>query len=302
MPRSSIQLDYRLLISVILVCVIGLGVGYKAISDASLLTNKQRINIVYSDSAEKVEFVSFDPTEKQILELKYPADLRIRSRSVGSYRVGDLEKLGSYQGEAGEFIRRKVQGFMKVPIMGYVIGKPGESLEQTLGKSLLGRQSSLSLVDSYVLFARYQSYRRVEVAEEELMRGGVIGESEEDELEYQAGRLQQFLEARVFDWSVGAKRWSVAVVNESGIPGLATEVADFLSNGGMDVVAVRSGEEGVVSEKSFVLVDLHQEEQLELVRKVFEDWFGWQEIELSETSYYRAEIVVKIGKEAAELF
>src|SRR3989339_1287244 len=88
--------------------------------------SKYRYSLVVYTEQGGVGFVSIDPVERAVYLVSWPSNLEIKSRSVGSYQVGKLAELGSYEGQAGEFVRRKVQGFMKVPVGAYLF-LPGDS-------------------------------------------------------------------------------------------------------------------------------------------------------------------------------
>jgi len=261
-----------------------------------------RYNLIVASESGKVEFLSFDPVDKEVLEIVWPANLSIKSRSVGSYQVGDLYKLGAYESTGGELVRRKVQGFMRIPVMGYIVCDVEEVRPSTMLLSAIWRgeeASSISRLDSAILWWRYQSYRRRNEGVEELVRAGVMQE-EEGKYLYQPGRLQQFLGQHVFDWGVGEEKLTVVIINESGEKGLATDVANFFSNVGMDVVAVRNGSSDM--EKTVILLSESDPERNEKVVNILSGWFGWNEYGEVDISEYRAEVVVKLGKDAEELF
>jgi len=262
-------------------------VGGKGIVESQLARGEERFNLVQVEESGEVEFWSFDPVARGWLVIVWPKNLRIRSRSVGSYQVGQLSQLGSYEGRAGEFVRAKVQGFMKVPVQAYLIR--GEK-----------RQASMNWLDKVILWWWRQRYERREVGEEELIRAGVLVPGEEENWDYQEGRLQDFLGTRVLDWGVGEEDWTVAIINESGLDGLGADVASFLENVGMDVLMVRNGE-GEKAETE-VIVAREESEGVGRVAKLLGNWFGWERVKEGETETWRAKIVIRVGRDAQELF
>ena len=277
--------------------------GVREISNSQILGQNYRYSMVLAGSEGEVEFVSYDPEQKQVIVIPWPKELSITSRSVGSYLVGDLYKLGSYDNKPGEFVRQKVQGYMKTPIMSYVQvkGELGSLQSALVGLIVRGaRVSEISRLDSLILLSRSMSYDKRIVEKKELARAGVILESEE-QYQYQEGRLQQFLGKRIFDWGVVEEELSVAVVNNSQLTGLATDVASFFGNAGLDVVAVRSGA-GEEEETRIMISSELGEKQRERVAKMLITWFGFQEVEEGNTSEFRSDIVVKLGRDAEELF
>lgn len=260
-----------------------------------------RFNWVWvNEETSAVSFASYDPVEQKTLVINYPSNLIINSRSVGEYRVGTLYKLGGYEGKGGEFARRKVQGFMRTPITGYTVGGP--SLRSGLLQAILKarRESNLSRLDAWYLWLVLGKQSMTSVGEDELIRSGVITKNEEeDNYDYSAERLAQFLGERLFDWKVGKEGATVAVVNMSGIDGMAADMARFLTNMGLDVVAVRSGSE--VSDKTKILTDPEMQKRIALasLTKVFD--FG-EAVRDPKTREYRADIVIEVGTDALSLF
>lgn len=263
-----------------------------------------RFNMALIIPDKGVTFVSFDPTERELLVLPFPSQLAIRSRSAGEYSISSLYKLGNYQGEGGKFTRRKIQGFMKVPVPGYLVSqsqaeRPKTQLIQALLRQILTLardDSSLTILDAILLTQRSWSYSYREIGEDELIRAGVIVENT-----YRPERLQDYVGTRLFDWGIGTAGTTVAVINESGENGLGSDMADFLSNLGLDVVMVRSGQGETVLEKSVWQVgDKNGASKLQYI---FEGLFGLTAPSIEEVPQeYRSQVLVRVGKDAKELF
>ncbi|MFH2019753.1 MAG: LytR C-terminal domain-containing protein [bacterium] len=283
--------------------------GVKEYSESQVLGSKYRYNLAMASEMGEVVFVSFDPEEKQIFAIPYPADLEINSRSVGDYRVGSLYKLGEYADEGGEFVRRKMQGFMRVPVLGYltVKGSEKDSVKMSLRKGLIrtlfygGRESSMSRLDAGLLIWRMSEYAWKEVNNDELTRAGII-EKADDGLQYHPERLKQYLVLKVFDWVVGETNVTVTVINASGENGLGSDSSEFLRNMGFDVVAVRGGDDQEIKERSYLMIDEEKETKHQKILDLLGHLFHWTEIEVGSTAEYRSEIVVVLGKDAKELF
>jgi len=141
-------------------------------------------------------------------------------------------------------------------------------------------------------------YTWKQAEESELARAGVLEKREQGGYLYQSDRLQQYVETRLFDWGIGAKGVTIAVVNESGIDGMGSDMASFMNNLGLDVVSVRSGSE--IREQSRVIAqDLKKYAK---TTEILQNLLGLPEPEVGEVETYRAEIVVEVGKDAIELF
>lgn len=273
-----------------------------AVKQSRVIGVEHRYNLVIATKAGQVDFVSIDPVEKELNRISWPSDLLIQSRSVGSYRVGELYQLGAYDQEAGEFVRRKVQGFMKMPLMGYVALNQDKTITPARALWTVAwdkEGTNLLFIDSLVMWWRALTYRHTDVQTEELVRAGVLVSADGGYM-YQEGRLQQYLGTKVVDWKVATSGLTVAVVNESGQTGLAADMANFFGNVGMDVVAVRSG--GQEQELTQVVIGDLGEERKDQIRLMFGSWFGQFEFVDGSTSEYRADILVKLGKDAEDLF
>ncbi|EKD79851.1 MAG: hypothetical protein ACD_40C00283G0009 [uncultured bacterium] len=275
---------------------------------ASLVVNQPRgrFNMVMIKPESGLSFVSFDQTEKSLIMLQFPNKVSINARDSGVYDISSLYKLGSYQGNGGEFAARKVQGFMRVPIPGYLVVKgDGGQAKSRLRKGLLrtifgGGETNLSRFDMAVLWYRAINYRYREIGEEELIRAAVI-EKEQDKMIYHPERLQDYVGTRFFDWRIGEEGITAAIINASGVDGLGSDMADFLTNLGMDVVMVRSGRSE--DEQPTSLWQVGNEKKGTELSYIFQNLlgFGSPKIEVVPGEY-RAEVLVIVGEDTKELF
>jgi hypothetical protein len=272
------------------------GLGVREWRSSQVVGHSQyRFNMAVIEGDSGVTFVSFDPAEKAILALPFPTDLAITSRSIGEYSIASLYKLGSYKGDGGKFVRQKIQGFMRVPVPGYLVVKG--NLRWGLLKAIIGAsETSLTRYDAILLLYRANRYRWRLIGEDELVRAGVI-----DNKIYHPDRLQEYVGSRLFDWGIGGSGVTIAIVNESGENGLGSDMADFLSNLGLDVVMVRSGNGKEILEKSDWQVESNDE--AEKLGYIFENLFGLNKPKLEKVGdEYRARVLIRVGKDGKELF
>jgi hypothetical protein len=256
---------------------------------------KYRFNLALINPGSGVNFVSFDPTEKSILAIIFPSDMAITSRTSGEYAISALYKLGSYKGNGGMFARQKMQGFMRVPIPGYIVSSGG--LRLSLIKALFGTsETSLSKLDLIVLLYDSGRYKYKEIGKEELARANVI-----DNGKYKPERLQEFVGSRLFDWGIGAESIAVSIINASGENGLGSDMADFLSNLGMDVVMVRSVDDSQILADTQWQVD--NKELSQKLNYIFENLFEFEEPKIEPIGgEYRSQVLIKVGSDAKDLF
>ncbi len=97
---------------------------------------------------------------------------------------------------------------------------------------------------------------------------------------------------------MGIEGATVAVINESGIDGMGSDMAGFLTNMGLDVVVVRSGKENRDTTK---IAANNIKEKLSSLRLI-DRAFGFGEATQEDTQEYRADIVFWVGKDATDLF
>lgn len=266
-----------------------------------------RFNLAMITPDEGVVFVSIDPAEKSVLALPFPTNLAITSRTSGEYVVSSLYKLGSYQDKkGGMFARQKIQGFMRVPVPGYVvISESRKNIKNSFSRAMrqiaIGQaESSMSKFDAISLYLRSKAYKWREVSEDELVRAAVL-ERKNNGFEYHPDRLQEYVGTRLFDWGIGESAITVAIINASGVNGLGSDMADFLTNLGMDVVMVRSlTEQESLTKTEWQVGDLDKEGELQFI---FENLFALDQPKVEKIpEEYRAEVLIKVGTDAKDLF
>lgn len=282
------------------------GFLYSDYARSQVAGSPYRHNMVFASTEGDVSFVSFDPAEKQVFTLAFPKNLEIKSRSVGTYRIDNLYKLGSYEGEPGRFVVRKVQGFMRVPIAGYVTTESIDSVKRSLAIRLRHaiwnpRGTSLTRIDALTLLARMSTYQWREGSQDDLVRGGVLTQ-DGDVWRYSHERLKNYLGVRVFDWTVGGDNITVAIINNSGIDGLGTDLSEFFTNLGFDVVMVKNGDTAA-SDTTSVAFSAQDQEAYSQTTQLLTQLFGWNTFEVGNTvEQYRAKMAVTVGRDAVELF
>lgn len=303
--KSYWWLKWLIALVLTLICV-GIGVAEWRISQV-VGHSQYRFNLALITPEDGVVFVSIDPAEKSILALPFPTNLAITSRTSGEYVVSSLYKLGSYQDQkGGMFARQKIQGFMRVPVPGYVVvGKSQKTIKSSLNSAMrqvvVGQaESSLSKLDAVTVLLRSNDYKWREVSEEELVRVAVL-ERKEKGFVYHPDRLQEYVGTRLFDWGIGASGTTVAILNASGVNGLGSDMADFLTNLGMDVVMVRSVAQSESSSKTEWQVNsLDEEGKLQFI---FENLFSLDKPKVEKIpDEYRSQVLIKVGTDAKDLF
>lgn len=285
--------------------MIGAGLGVKEYQRSLLVTQlDSRFNLVLINPEGEMSLVSWDPVEKSTTAWTFPAGATIRGRNSGEYEVGSLYQLGNYEGKGGMFARQKIQGFLRVPVPAYlVINESGESVKGNLWRGLAlswgAQKTNLSLIDRAVLWLR-MNYNFNQVEDSELTRKGVMSEVG-GKVSYRFDRLQEYIGTKLFDWQLGGENISVAIVNGSGKDGLGSDVADFLTNWGLDVVMVRtSNAEGVIQKSCWQVGEAKEAKELQYV---FSQLLQLGEAKLETVPQeYRATVLLTVGTDAEDLF
>ncbi len=295
--------DMGKIVTALFLIMILAGVGVREYQRSLIAGHaNSRFNLVLIKPEEDISLVSYDPVEKTITSWTFPAGTTIKSRKSGEYDVGSLYRLGSYDGEGGSFARQKIQGFLRVPVPAYLlVSSQSDNVKGNLWRGLgfgWGEMSNLSLLDRAILWMR-MGYRFRQVESDELLRAGVM-EERGGKVSYRFDRLQEYVGSQLFDWQMGGENITVAVLNASGNDGLGSDVADFLSNWGLDVVMVRTANNTIVEKSTWQIKEPKRERRL---RYVFGSLLQMGDGKIEEVpSEYRAEILLTIGKDAEGLF
>ena len=308
MTRLEPQYGWLKWVFGIILLLIILGLGLQEWRSSQVIGKSEyRFNLAVIKPDVGVTFVSFDPAEESILLMPFPDNLAINSRSKGEYSIASLYKLGSYDGSGGMFARQKIQGFMRVPVPGFIVtnlqeDNPQNMIKKSLWRLLLGKMdSSLSRFDAIALLVRANQYSWREISEAELVRAAVIEKKDKGNYIYHSNRLQEFVGSRLFDWGIGAEGLTVAIVNASGENGLGSDLADFLSNLGIDVVMVRSAQTSELLDVTEWQVNTKEDAQE--LSYVFKNLFSFNDPKIEKVpEEFRAKVVIKVGKDAKELF
>lgn len=260
-----------------------------------------RVNLLALSGDGGVKVVSVDPVDRVFTVIDIPQELEIKSRSVGSYKVGNLYKLGEYEGDVGEFAKRKMQGFLRIPVKGFYLYRSenlrGEFL--LLVKDSFGNSgvSNLSFLDRVILLIKSLIYRVDTVSSDELYREGVLV-SENGGLNYSDSKLYNYVQRKFVDWKVGEEGVSSTVINSSGEEGLGNDVSRFLTNIGMNVVNVREGNKQGESKILVSDKEILETHTFELIS----EFLGIFQVEVTNTDEYRADIVLIVGSDLKSIF
>lgn len=296
-----VRLGLLCVLVIILICFV------VQVSGSRIVKSGGKFNFVVGSKSGEVMFGSYDSVEKQVISISFPQDLYIKSRSVGEYRVGRLYSLALYEDEPGEFLQRKVQGFLRVPVSGYIlIGGEANIAERKTVMSGVWRgflrrdySTNMNFLDLLIMMHRSSSYVWFDKGVDDLVREGVYVERSVGGYGCVPSRTQEYVEGRFFDWNVAREGLSVAVINSSTEKGLASDVSDFVINIGADVVMVREGENK--DDNSKLVVSKKELINSETVSKL-QELLEIDIAEVGDTQPFRSDIVFYIGSDMVAIF
>jgi len=231
---------------------------------------------------------------------------------MGGYRVGKLVELGEYEEFPGEFVKKKIQGFLRVPVSGYVIFKTQKEdrekvdvVKLRLRDSLLGRGgSNLNFLDKVILLQRFYAYIWKGWDTNDLVRLGVLvkGRMGNDEVyNYDDGRLFEYTRDKFFDWLVASEELSAAVLDVSGLD-LGEDVVRFLENLGVDVVMIRKGDKEIKKNDESKLIVAEKELLKSKTAESLRDLLGINRIEVGNVDAYRSDVLLVVGRDLENMF
>jgi len=226
------------------------------------------------------------PSEPARLEMVIPENVMVwMSRDLGEYQLKSVFELGELdQGNGGKLLTRTVQEMMGVGVKGFKV-KDRTNLSWWDEWRLLWfklKNSQLKAVNLKELGV---------LEEKSLNDGGKIYRLNE-------GLMDEWLNQNLFDWKIVEEDLSIALVNASGVEGVAKTVSRLVSNLGGEVRLLRNGD---VSEKSRILVGKQEDKKLRTV-KVLSGVLGIKEVVVGEVEDFRTQMVIFIAKDYTEVY
>jgi len=263
-----------------LVCgLIVLGKVVKEINRSVWRTDNCLTVIAVDNGVYKIESLSVTDGEQKSIVLE-PNLIVQAPFGYGEYRLKSVFDLGQLDNHGGKLLIRALEGELALPIDGYVVnGKTNLSWWDRARKWWFSR-----------LVLRKE-------AEINLLSGGVLtDEKQKDGSE--VFRLSQVLideliNEKFFDQKVVEEDYTVAVLNASGVEGVAARVGRMLTNLGMHVSLVGNlaeQQESQITISSERLAESYTVERLKNIVPV-------EKIFTGETADKRAEVVLIIGKD-----
>lgn len=251
----------------------------------SLWDGKSNLGVV-EGGGEDSRLKIFLPSELSRLELIIPGNVMVwLSRDLGEYQLKSVFDLGDLdEGHGGKLLTRTVQETMGVEVKGY------DFKEKTnLSWWDRWRLQWFRLKNNQV---KVVSLKDLGVLEEESLNDG------RQVYRLNQGLMDEWLNQNLFDEKIVEENLSIALVNNSGVEGVAKTVSRLVSNLGGEVRLLRNGD---IIEKSRILVGKPADRKFKTV-KVLSQALGIEEVVVGDVEEYRAQMVIFIALDYTRVY
>ncbi len=231
--------------------------------------------------AEEMRVKIIIPNQKKLIILIIPNNTIVKvGFGFGEYRINKVYELGKLENQGGKVLTRTIQEFLGVGIKGWQAGNKSnlswwDKFRLKWGEKLTVNQTeTIELKDK----ASWQP--------EQLSDGSLIyrvNQSWSDELIHQ----------EIFDQEISQEGLTVAVLNASGVDGVAGNISRLISNLGIEVRLVSNL---ATQDNSEVVINKKSQKDSKTLKKII-DSLGINTVRVSDTLEQRSDIVVIIGRD-----
>ena len=230
---------------------------------------------------EEIRVKIIIPSQKKLVTLIIPNNTIVKvGFGFGEYRINKVYELGKLANQAGKVLTRTIQEFLGVGIKGWQVGT----------------KSNLSWWDNFRLkwletFAVNQT-KVVELKDkpswqaEQLSDGSLI---------YRVNQawLDELVHQEIFDQEVSQEGLTVAVLNASGVDGVANDISRLISNLGIEVRLVSNL---AAQERSEVVISQKGQKDTKTLKKIIGS-LGIDTVRVGDILEQRSDMVVIIGRD-----
>ena len=230
---------------------------------------------------EEIRVKIIIPSQKKLVTLIIPNNTIVKvGFGFGEYRINKVYELGKLANQAGKVLTRTIQEFLGVGIKGWQVGT----------------KSNLSWWDNFRLkwletFAVNQT-KVVELKDkpswqaEQLSDGSLI---------YRVNQawLDELVHQEIFDQEVSQEGLTVAVLNASGVDGVANDISRLISNLGIEVRLVSNL---AAQERSEVVISQKSQKDTKTLKKIIGS-LGIDTVRVGDILEQRSDMVVIIGRD-----
>ncbi|MBU1323032.1 LytR C-terminal domain-containing protein [Patescibacteria group bacterium] len=235
--------------------------------------------------AEEIQVKIIIPNQKKLITLIIPDNTMVQvGFGFGEYRINKIYELGKLENQAGKVLTRTVQELLGVGIKGWQAGT----------------KSNLSWWDKVrIKWLETLAVNQTEVIELKDKAAWQAEHLSDASLVYRVNQvwLDELVHQEIFDQEISQEELTVAVLNASGVDGVANNIGRLISNLGIEVrlvsnLAIQDQSEVVISQKSL--------KDTKTLKKIV-DSLGIGTIRVDDILEYRSDVVVIIGRDYANL-
>ena len=221
------------------------------------------------------------PSQKKLLTLIIPNNTMVKvGFGFGEYRLNKVYELGKLENQAGKVLTRTIQEFLGVGIKGWQAGTKSnlswwdKFRLKWLEALVVSQTESIELKDKAAWQVEY------------LSDGSLI---------YRVNQawLNELVHQKIFDQEVSQEKLTVAVLNASGVDGVADNISRLISNLGIEVRLVSNLAQ---QDQSEVVISQKNQKDTRTLKKIINS-LGIATVRVGDILEYRSDVVVIIGRE-----
>lgn len=225
------------------------------------------------------------PKQKKSVTLVIPNNTFVKvGFGFGEYRLSKVYDLGKLANQAGKVLTRTVQEFLGVGIKGWQVN--AKSNLSLWDRIRLRWQAAFGVKQTKVVELKDEAAWQ----EEHLSDGSLI---------YRVNQvwLDELVHQEIFDQEVAQEGLTVAVLNASGVDGVAGDISRLISNLGIEVRLVGNL---TIQDQSEVVMSQKSQKDSRTIKQIIGS-LGINTVRVADILEYRSDILVIIGRDYTDL-
>lgn len=254
-------------------------------AEESVWDGKSSLGIVYQVD-DRISLVTIMPEYSREVEFIIPSNTMAKvGFGFGEYQLKNVYQLGKLEGQGGKVLSRTVQELMGIGIRGWKVGKEtnlswwDRARLWWYSQLVVKKRKSWDLGQDQVVFKPERLADGVEV----FRVSQVV--------------LDELVNQQVFEERLVKEGLSLAILNATGVEGVAKDVTRLIANLGGEVRLVGNLDKQMKSEILLGKKDLRESYTVEQLARLLEI----EEIKVGEVEEYRSEVVVVVGQDYTNL-
>jgi len=230
---------------------------------------------------EEIRVKIIIPSQKKLVTLIIPNNTIVKvGFGFGEYRINKVYELGKLANQAGKVLTRTIQEFLGVGIKGWQVGT----------------KSNLSWWDNFrIKWLETFAVNQTKVVELKDKPSWQAEQLSDGSLIYRVNQawLDELVHQEIFDQEVSQEGLTVAVLNASGVDGVANDISRLISNLGIEVRLVSNL---AAQERSEVVISQKSQKDTKTLKKIIGS-LGIDTVRVGDILEQRSDMVVIIGRD-----